>query len=635
MKLWLCGAIVCLAACSDFGLGAPNGGEPKAIDHTLPNGAQLTLSPAAWAQVLQRAESTLADELDGTGCVGPTAQGGGQACHATRGACDPGCPLTSVPTDVVLTVKDAHTVHAAISLALTMQIDAQAYGFTCQATATNTTVTADYDLTLSVTADGLSVTAARTAIDSGAWSATGCSAAALTPFITGLLDEQTAQLVDDLASSSIAAAVDEVIPAPQQLNADIDLAGLTITGDASDRLVATHIGPGSDVAMPSGGFAMQIATGFAPRDAAGCGASVADQGLTSDLVLPATVDASSDIAVTISEAARVKALYGIAASGALCVSADVPYNVLADVFGAPLGADVPAATLTVTSVSGLSAAGELDLTVTTSTGPGCSGSVRFPFDFVTAGNTIEIVRDTIAVTGATDPCVAIFDYLFANRGANTAVFSFPSIVGLQTQSVSAEGLVFKGTLGTPVETATLAEPTVTATVIEKTVTLAFADGLEHAWRFAGGAWHPYTSAPTIVIDEPSLAFQGVKTIAVRARDGGSVSAEATTTLTIDYAPPQIIVADEAGGNVTVTARDAVDASLEYAITDGSEPTTWSSSATLANAGSTLFVRDDAGHVASARLSDVQRPDEDDGCSALGAGNAFVLAVVLFLKRRRA
>ncbi len=141
--------------------------------------------------------------------------------------------------------------------------------------------------------------------------------------------------------------------------------------------------------------------------------------------------------------------------------------------------------------------------------------------------------------------------------------------------------------------------------------------LEYGWRLEGGAWHPYGAAPLVIADR-SFAWQGARTIELRARVVGDISTTSSVgsaPVVIDYAPPTIFV-DQivvGVGSITVPARDTIsDASkLTRAVSAAGDPAPAPSAFTvgdtvelgaLANASDvTVYVRDETGHTATASV----------------------------------
>jgi hypothetical protein len=174
-------------------------------------------------------------------------------------------------------------------------------------------------------------------------------------------------------------------------------------------------------------------------------------------------------------------------------------------------------------------------------------------------------------------------------------------------------------------------------------TLDGARPLEHAWRTAGGPWHPYAATGDLVIRDRSFAWQGERTIELRSRvvgDDGTTSGTGSITVTIDWSAPTLF-ADQAtiGDFLVVPARDAVDAALEWALGRVGESvpaTDWISDPDLDLAAAralgddvVVYVRDAAGHVAQT-IVHVPEPN----AAAAAALACAALAVIRARRTRR-
>lgn len=109
-----------------------------------------------------------------------------------------------------------------------------------------------------------------------------------------------------------------------------------------------------------------------------------------------------------------------------------------------------------------------------------------------------------------------------------------------------------------------------------------APDVEYSYRVDGGFWSMYTSRETLVVDDPLLSLPGEHRIDVRARRAGrpgTTSTPRSTTIRIDYRPPELDLhaRDRA---IAIRADDAVDDSdqLEYRhrlLADGEPIGDWS------------------------------------------------------------
>jgi len=301
---------------------------------------------------------------------------------------------------------------------------------------------------------------------------------------------------------------------------------------------------------------------------------------------------------------------------------------------------------------------------------------------------LETTRSTLAVSNPTvavlDPRYAavdaedldglaatLADVVFSTLGADAGTVLLSSVGGFDVDGVSVsrvstasdDFLAVSGSLGTapPILEPPAPEPQPLSTALVlptpgelRTALLAgdnaalptlhlelpTADGarpLEHAWRTAGGAWRPYVATGDLVIRDRSFAWQGERTVELRSRvvgDDGTTSPIGSTTVSIDWAPPTLFVAQKSfGTHLVVPARDAVSTTLEWAMgrIGESEPATaWTSDPNLdATAALALgndlvvHVRDAEGNAAHAavQLLDPAQLPPNDGCAgaALLAG----------------
>lgn len=265
-----------------------------------------------------------------------------------------------------------------------------------------------------------------------------------------------------------------------------------------------------------------------------------------------------------------------------------------------------------------------------------------------ASSNVEISDARYAGVSSTDAAAflsTLVDLVFGAVGPGDTRFAGPYIAGLsvehlgilRVQTTQASFLGITGTFGsTPPGTAAPA-PAPTATTIVSSdaasvrsalrtggaglpsvrFTLPVASGLEHSFRIAQGAWHPYAAGTEILIQDRSFAWQGTRTIELRSRTLGDDSTTSPTTpivVSIDYAAPTIFT-DEItvqGGVVTVPARDAVSAAsaLVRAVgpVGGAVPTKGFTAAEGVDLGALssatevmVYVEDEAGHVASAKV----------------------------------
>jgi hypothetical protein len=186
--------------------------------------------------------------------------------------------------------------------------------------------------------------------------------------------------------------------------------------------------------------------------------------------------------------------------------------------------------------------------------------------------------------------------------------------------------------------------------------------LEWQWRLDGLMWRPFSTSPTLVIRDPSLALQAKHVIEVRAR---AVGAPLSLTrdpvripVTIDSLAPRVLVdkIERRGDQVLVPAVDAVhdDGELVYAVgrPDASQAQDFRSSegwfayAELARAAANgkvrVFARDPLGNTGS-ELVDLatlgEAPASGCGVAPGGeSGNLWVLlglaAVLAALHRKR-
>ncbi|HEX3594440.1 MAG TPA: hypothetical protein VHU80_05040 [Polyangiaceae bacterium] len=265
---------------------------------------------------------------------------------------------------------------------------------------------------------------------------------------------------------------------------------------------------------------------------------------------------------------------------------------------------------------------------------------------------------------------SLVDLVFGSVGPGDTRFSGPRIAGQGTerfafrrvQTSQADFLAIEGDFGATLAGTAAPAPAPLSTTVDASdavavrnalrtggaglpavhVTLSHAAALEYSYRLEQGAWHAYATGDTLDIIDRSFAWQGTRTIELRARTVGDDSTTSATTplsVTIDYAPPTIFadLASVKNGVLTIPARDAVSAgsALERAIgpVGGSVPTRGFTAGStlplgaLASAPEVMvYVKDEAGHVASARLrltvgGDAGLSDDAGGPPRTGSGGA--------------
>jgi hypothetical protein len=296
---------------------------------------------------------------------------------------------------------------------------------------------------------------------------------------------------------------------------------------------------------------------------------------------------------------------------------------------------------------------------------------------------LESLRSTIAVSGQTfevldarfgaldDEDLAVLvataaDVVLAAIGADAGTFRVPAVAGSvlnfvrveRVTTVSDDFLAIAGALGSapPIDPQAPTPQPISTTVDEPTpaalraallagsdaalptvhVELPTVDGvrpLEHAWRTAGGAWHPYVATGDLAIRDRSFAWQGERTIQLRSRvvgDDTTTSQTGSATVAIDWAPPAVF-ADQVTfeTHLVVPARDATGGALEWAIgrVGESEPETeWTADPNLDLAAAqalgdevVVYVRDAAGNVGQAT---VPSPEPGATAASLVAGMAL-------------
>lgn len=184
--------------------------------------------------------------------------------------------------------------------------------------------------------------------------------------------------------------------------------------------------------------------------------------------------------------------------------------------------------------------------------------------------------------------------------------------------------------------------------------------VEWAFRVDDGLWSTFRPAQgELRVTHPALLLQGLHRVEVRTRpvdEPHAVSAPQAVEVTVDFQPPKLAVRpDFAAGRLSVWARDLVtkQEQLRWQVQVGSgpkvrfEPTQVLDLATLdAAGGATVFVEDEAGHVAQARYlapTTADHPDTESaspmkcgvttGCATGGGLEALALGVLVLLRRR--
>lgn len=661
MKSSLAVVVVVLAGCTDFGLGAPTGGEsPVDAGQTIANGASLGLSADGLAKIFEVAEARIAERLTTKGCIGPQGGGSFSACTGDDGTCSPGCEVDYVPTGVSVAMTGPTTIDVDVRLSLSTRIATIAGGIPCAINVSVDEIRFRGNATLSVIGDELVAPFAVTTVTFGEATYTGCGAG-VAAFVDQFLEGSVSNPLADAVAGAVGSATASLLAVPQNVNGTFDITAL-LTGSSTGTSAATHIGPSAPTTL-NGGFATAVATGF----------STAVNACTSGLTAPATPasvtldgSATSDMSVTLSKEALDLFGYNVVASGGLCVAADTTRDLIDDVLGVALSgqaADVelrvtPLRPLTFTVAADGTVTGRLSARVEASGIATVTATVVLPFVPSPRGSTIELLRDgvraeDVAVENAqaryqgvdTSKLGLLVTHAFSALGSGAMPVTGPRDVSATTVTERGGALVLGGVFGSPVSVAPPSAPTVVATTDAGAVTLSFSDGLEHSWRSAGSAWHPYVAGDTLVLSDPDLAWPGTKSLEVRSRVAGSdaaVSAATSATVGVDYRAPTILALQRDGTRLVVNARDAVSSALEYAVTDGGAPLTWAASSTLDTppATGTVYVRDSAGLVASQSYDFSVLPDapasgdDDDGCAAIDTAGFGMLASLLVLMGRR-
>lgn len=183
--------------------------------------------------------------------------------------------------------------------------------------------------------------------------------------------------------------------------------------------------------------------------------------------------------------------------------------------------------------------------------------------------------------------------------------------------------------------------------------------MEWAFRVDDGLWSTFRPAQgELRVTHPALLLQGVHRVEVRTRPVGephAVSAAVPLEVTVDYQPPKLLLREDVtAGTVTPVARDLVtpNEKLQWLVQLGNGPRValdpskpLSLSAIEAAGGATVFVQDEAGHVAEASYrmpTTSDHPDTPDptggarrfGCSAVGGLELLALAAWLRLRAKR-
>ncbi|MEW5738177.1 MAG: hypothetical protein AB1938_04590 [Myxococcota bacterium] len=185
--------------------------------------------------------------------------------------------------------------------------------------------------------------------------------------------------------------------------------------------------------------------------------------------------------------------------------------------------------------------------------------------------------------------------------------------------------------------------------------------MEWAFRVDDGLWSTFRpAAGELRVTHPALLLQGTHRVEVRtrpAKEPHAVSMPEVVEVTVDFQPPKLALRpDSVAGTLNVAARDLVTTQdkLRWYVQVGQgpkvafTPTQVLDLATLdAAGGATVFVEDEAGHVAQERYVapiTVDHPDTEDpaagakstgfGCSVGGGLEALALAALVFRRRRR-
>jgi len=182
---------------------------------------------------------------------------------------------------------------------------------------------------------------------------------------------------------------------------------------------------------------------------------------------------------------------------------------------------------------------------------------------------------------------------------------------------------------------------------------------EWAFRVDDGLWSTFRPAQgELRVEHPALLLQGTHRIEVRTRlvdQPHAVSAPVAAEVTVDYQPPKLALrSDGAKGTLTAVARDLVTPpeKLKWFVQVGQGPRTdfqpldaLDLRAVEQAGGATIFVEDEAGHVAEASYrvpTTADHPDTPEaagsrtfGCSAAGGLELLALSAWLVGRRRRA
>jgi hypothetical protein len=182
---------------------------------------------------------------------------------------------------------------------------------------------------------------------------------------------------------------------------------------------------------------------------------------------------------------------------------------------------------------------------------------------------------------------------------------------------------------------------------------------EWAFRVDDGLWSTFRPAQgELRVEHPALLLQGTHRVEVRTRladQPHAVSPATAVEVTVDYQPPKLLLrADKAQGTLSAVARDLVtpDAKLRWSMQLGQGPraefqplAVLDLAAVEQAGGATIFVEDEAGHVAqeSYRVPVTSdHPDTPDGsltrtglgCTAAGGVEWLGVVAVLAAWRRR-
>lgn len=183
--------------------------------------------------------------------------------------------------------------------------------------------------------------------------------------------------------------------------------------------------------------------------------------------------------------------------------------------------------------------------------------------------------------------------------------------------------------------------------------------VEWAFRVDDGLWSTFRPAlGELRVTHPALLLQGTHRIEVRTRpvaEPHAVSAAVPVEVTVDFQPPKLALREDAKARVLrPVARDLVtpEEKLQWFVQFGQGPREaldptkpLELSAVEAAGGATVFVEDEAGHVAEASYRVPTTSDHPDtpeptgfartfGCSAAGGLELLALAAWLRMRRRR-